>query len=611
MKLPLFRHVLALFRTRKLLVARFTGTSLARSAFVMAEVLLISQFLSGVLGEGQGLAAVLTEQVGARNALLTLAGLLVTAYVGASLMLYDNHVAQQRIVRTIELGLMNGLVRHLLTLSVPFFDRQSPGDFIQAVRTDVGHLRVTFLAYAGIFMESVVALGLIVAALRISPEMAFWVLFVLPLSTIPLVLIAWRIRTHSHNERARGYVVFDVILQILRGIRIIKIYGGEEQEAATTIEKARLFFDEQVRIVRVRELSNVVLESLAGFSVAAVVIVGGFRVMAGSLGWPELLAFLIAIRTLHGPLFHVNANIMQIQRFWAASDRVARLMAETPDVTDRPGALPLRSPPLRISVDNAAFQYGEQSVIKGLSFDAQAGETIGIAGPSGSGKTTLLGLIARLFDPTSGSVRFDGQDIRDYFVRDVYAQVAMVTQEPFLFDASVRENIRCGRPDASDAEVEEAARQAEIHAEILQFEDGYDTELGVGGRGVSGGQAQRINVARAFLKNAPILLLDEATSSLDSIAEARVQRALDHLMAGKTTFSVAHRLSSLRNADRILVLDRGQCVGLASHDELLRDCPLYEKLWETQQLGALPTHPPQPSQAVGALAWDEPDPEQP
>src|SRR5262249_55969497 len=199
---------------------------------------------------------------------------------------------------------------------------------------------------------------------------------------------------------------------------------------------------------------------------------------------------------------------------------------------------------------------------------AWAGETIGVAGPSGSGKTTLLSLVARFYDPSVGAVRFDGRDVREFRLRDVYRQLAIVTQEPFLFAASVRENIRCGRPDASDAEVEDAAHVAEIHEEILALPLGYDTALGVGGRILSGGQAQRINVARAILKNAPILLLDEATSSLDSIAEEKVQRAIDKLMAGRTSFIVAHRLSTLRHADRILVLDQGKCVGLGAHDEL-------------------------------------------
>src|SRR5262249_9176285 len=202
-----------------------------------------------------------------------------------------------------------------------------------------------------------------------------------------------------------------------------------------------------------------------------------------------------------------------------------------------------------------------------------------------SGKTTLLGLVARFYDPTAGTVCFDGQDVRTLRLQDVYRQVAIVTQEPFLFATTVRENIRCGRPAASDAEVEAAARSAEIHDEILAMPLGYDTLLGPAGRILSGGQAQRVNIARAILKDAPILLLDEATSSLDSIAEAKVQLAIDRLMEGRTSCIVAHRLSALRHADRILVLDRGAVAALGPHEVLLRDCPLYRRMWETQLLG--------------------------
>ncbi|MGH2952381.1 MAG: ABC transporter ATP-binding protein, partial [Solirubrobacterales bacterium] len=225
-----------------------------------------------------------------------------------------------------------------------------------------------------------------------------------------------------------------------------------------------------------------------------------------------------------------------------------------------------------------------------------------IVGPSGSGKTTLLNLIVRFYDATAGRILFDGMDLRHYRLADVYAKVAIVTQTPFLFATTVRDNIRIGRPEAPESEIEAAARAADVHGELLALPEGYDTVIGAGGRELSGGQAQRICVARAILKNAPLLLLDEATSSLDSLAETRVQRAIDRLMAGRTTFIVAHRLSTLRNADRILVLDRGRCVGLGGHDQLLRDCSLYRSLWDMQ----LMADPPDTEATSGAL----PEPEE-
>ena len=206
-------------------------------------------------------------------------------------------------------------------------------------------------------------------------------------------------------------------------------------------------------------------------------------------------------------------------------------------------------------------------------------------GPSGSGKTTLLNLVARFYDPSQGTVRFDDTDLRALQLDDVYHHIGIVTQEPFLFAASVRENIRCGRPSASDYDIEVAARAAGVHDEILAMAKGYDTQVGIGGTGVSGGQAQRINIARALLKNPPILLLDEATASLDSLSELVVQEALERLMAGRTTFVVAHRLSTLRSADRILVLDAGEVAGLGTHAELVASCDVYRQMWELQGAG--------------------------
>jgi len=615
MPLPAGQHILQLLRHERQLLLRFLGTSLGRTALVMASVFLIQEFLVGVLGEGHGLARSLAQELGAATALWLVAGLLVVSYAGASFFLYDSQVVRQRIVKIVELGLMERLVRHLLALSVPFFDRQSQGDFIQAIRQDVSHLRNVVMAYGTLVMESALALGLMASAVWISPRLAGWVIGVLLLGLVPIALIGRRTRARSLSVRRKGYVLFDVVLQILRGLRIIKAYRGEEAEARAAVEKARRYFDEQIRMTRVHELAGVVLESLAGVSLATVVIVGGFQVMAGTLSWPGLLAFLMAIRALHGPANNVNTNFMEIQRYSAAAQRISELLGERSEVQDRTDAVALTAAPRRISLADVTFGYGDRSVLEGLSLEIAAGETIGIAGPSGAGKTTLLGLVARFYDPTSGAVRFDGKDLRSFRLTDVYDHLAIVTQEPFLFTASVRDNIRRGRPSASNSEVERAAAVAEVHDEILDLPEGYDTVVGIGGRGISGGQAQRINVARALLKNAPILLLDEATSSLDSIAEAKLQRAIERLMEGRTTLVVAHRLSSLRHADRILVLDSGRSVGLGSHERLLRECPLYRRMWETQRLGEGPTPPrgsvpPGTIDLVGGALLDDDDEEE-
>jgi ATP-binding cassette, subfamily B, bacterial MsbA len=584
MTLPGTHHIIAIFRHQKRALARFAFTSLGRSALATASILLMKEFLGGIIGQEGGLAGAVASALGPTAALTLVAALLVGTYVGASVMAYDNEVTQQRLVKVLELGMMERLIRHLLSLSLSVFDRHTDGDIVHAVRQDVMELRTVVLSLGSLVLEGVMALGLLASAVWLSPRLTLWALAALPLTVLPIVIVARRTLERSYTLRRSGYVLFDVILQMMRGIRIIKAYRGEEEEARSALAKGRAYFDELIEMVRAQSLARVMLESIAGLGIVVVVVVGGLEVLSGSLEWPSLLAFLMCVRALHGPLNNLNGAYVEIQRRSASVSRIADLLATPTDVPDRPDALPLAAAPRRITFDRVSFAYGDTDVLRNLSFEVHAGELIGVAGPSGAGKSTLLNLIVRFHDPSSGVVRYDGRDARDYRLADIYDKVAIVTQEPFLFSSSVRDNIRCGRPAATNEEVERAARDAGIHDEIAVLSQGYETVIGMGGHGLSLGQAQRINIARAILKNAPILLLDEATSSLDSIAEAKVQEAIDTLMVGRTTIVVAHRLSTIRHSTRILVVEAGECIAFDSHDRLLLDCPLYQRLW-AQQVG--------------------------
>ena len=573
---------LELVRHEPRLLARFILASVGRAALAAATILLIREFLSGVLGESEGLAGRVADRFGAEGALWVVAALLLLAHLGATLLTYDSRVSQQRIVKVVELGTMNRLIRHLLSLSVSFFDERTHGDLIQTVRQDVSHLRTSAMAAATILLESVQALFLIAVAIVLSPSLAVWAFVLVPLSVLPIYIIARRTLAGAFGVRRKGVVLFDVLLQLLRGMRIIKIYQGEEVEADRTVERARHYFDELIAMERVRAMARVVLESLAGLSLVLVIIVGGWKVLDGSLGWPALLAFLMAVRAAQGPLNSVNTAYMEIQRHGASVAHISALLAERPTVIELPDARPVHAHPARLAAHDLSFARQGVPVLQGVSFEVRAGETLGVVGPSGAGKSTLLNLLARFDDPTGGSVRLDGTDLREVSLRGLYGAIAIVTQDPFLFSATIRENIRVGRPGATDREVEAAASTADIHDDILQMPDGYLTLVGQGGRALSRGEAQRVNIARAVLKNAPILLLDEATSSLDSHAELRVQRAIDRLVAGRLVVTVAHRLSTLRNATRILVLSGGRAVGLGTHHELLARCEAYRTLWEAQ-----------------------------
>ena len=546
------------------------------------SVLLIREFLGGVLGRESGFARTVADAFGASAVLWAVAGALIVTQIGAAALAYAAQVTQQRLVAAIELGTMERLIDHLLGLSAGFFDRRTHGDLIQTVRQDVSQLRAVAVAAATALLDSLHAVALIVAAAVLSWKLALIAFVLVPVAALPVNVVARRTLARSFGVRRKGVALFDVLLQLVRAIRIIKVYQGERVEARRTVDQARTYFDEVVAMERTRALARVALETLAALSLVTVIIAGGLQVLSGALGWPELLAFLIAARAAQGPLNNVNTSYMEIQRYGASIAHIAALLAERPDIHDAPNAQRIESAPTWLSADAVSFAMGGATILAGVTFDLRAGETLGVAGPSGAGKTTLLNLVARFSDPTSGTVRLDGQDVRSLRVADVYRQFAIVAQDPFLFAATIRDNIKCGRADATDVEVEAAARAAEIHDDIVAMPDGYDTVVGHSGRALSRGEAQRVNIARAVLKNAPILLLDEATSSLDSFSEAKVQRAIDRLAAGRMTIAVAHRLSTLRSAGRILVLEDGRVAGLGTHNELLAASPVYRRLWEAQ-----------------------------
>jgi subfamily B ATP-binding cassette protein MsbA len=567
-----FALPLGILRREPLLLVRFAFSSLGRSAATAITILLIREFLSVVLT---------AHDV---SSLWRVVGFMFLAHLAVAFLNYDARVAEQRIVTVVELRTMDRLVRHILGLSVGFFDRSTHGDLITAIRTDVTNVRLIAMAGATMVIEAVLALGLMVAAIHLSPLLALWAFFLIPLAVLPIASIARKTVIRSIAVRQKSVAIFDILYQLLVGIRIIKVYEAEQQQADRTMERAQAYFDELMDMEKVRAWAKVALESLSAVSIVAVIIVGGFQVMSGALGWPEMLAFLMAARAVQGPLHNINTAYMEIQRNRASLVHVEALLRERPEVRDLPDAKPLPQAPSKIAARDLGLSINNASLLQGVSFEVNAGEILGIVGPSGSGKTTLLNLLARFYDPTTGAVLFNGEDIRNIRLADLHDKFAIVTQDPFLFTASVRDNIRLGKPSAADADIEAAARDAEIHDDIMAMPKGYDTIVGHGGRPLSRGEAQRVNIARAILKNAPILLLDEATSSLDSYAEVRVQRALDRLVEGRLAISIAHRLSTLRNATRILVIENGVSVGLGTHAELLERSSTYRRLWESQTM---------------------------
>lgn len=582
LEVPALPYLKELFRGERLLVARFVAMSLMRAVLTTAGIYLLQQFLAGVLGGAPGIASVIAARWDPTTALWAVAAALTLCYLLTSAVTYDSQIVEQRIIRVVELGVMERLTQHLLTLSVDFFDRHTHGDLVLAMRQDVSRLRTVLSAQARIVFEFSQAIGLIAAAFWLSPKLAFLSIVALPAMVLPVLVMSRRTMRRSFTVRRGASRMYDGLLQILRGIRVIKIYQGEEAESKRATEQAREFFLASIEVARMESFGRVLVEAVAGLSIVVVVVAGGFEVLNGKLTWPSLLAFLLAVRSIHGPLNNINSQYLESHRYGASLQRITDLLAERSSLVQSGKALPMPRKPRSIRLVNVSFGYSNRTVLSDITVEVHAGETLGIVGPSGAGKSTLLNVVSRFVDPTSGRILVDGTDLRDFALSDVYHNIALVPQEPFLFAASVMENIRVGRPDATDAEVVAAARAAEIHDDVASWPEGYETRIGLAGRGVSEGQSQRLNIARALLKDSPILILDEASSSLDSIAEAKVQRALDSLVEGRITFVVAHRLSTLRHANRILVLDQGQCVGIGTHEYLLEHCPLYALMWTPQ-----------------------------
>jgi len=562
----------------RLLSIGFFAAAAARAGLLVVFLWLIKTFLGRSLSPVEGASS----EVG-WIALAGAGGLIFGCWVARSISDYYTRVVQTELGRRVEMQLRLKLVEHVLRLSVGFFSRSSKGDILRAVHSDASSLRVLVHQTCGMIISVVQIASLFFLAFTMDPELTIWGSLAMPLVVIPLVRIGAAISRYAKQNRFHGIAIVNLLLQVLSGIRIVKIFEGEEREARACLKSAKGLLKAAMGIVKRQALAGVMLDSLSGFGIFFVIMLGGPRVSSGQMNIETFIAFILALQLLLGSTRRLLNVYAQVKVQGIAIDKIDELMAVEPEIKDAKDAVGLDSPPNEIRFEKVCFSYDTEPVLTDIDFMVRRGETIGIVGPSGVGKTTLLNLAARFYDPDRGRILFDGRDIKRIKLKHLMRNLAIVTQEPFLFQVSAMENIRYGRPYATDDEVYAAAVSANIHDDIVSWKDDYDTVIGPKGTDVSVGQKQRINIARAILKNAPILLLDEATSALDSVTEKQVQEALEGLMEKCTTFVVAHRLSTLRKADKIAVLVDGKLEAFAPHDELLKSSPTYQELWEAQQ----------------------------
>lgn len=507
--------------------------------------------------------------------------------------LFGQNVLTNRVVTRVEADMQAALYGHLIDSDLAQLGRESPAAFTQRFTTDFAFIKEGLTRISTVLLRDIAMLIALVAALVwMDPILTLVAGVVVPFVAGPIGRVGKKLRRVSTATQERMGLTASLITESLQGARIAKTYALEGYLKG----RAQGAFDEvrrlKMKAANARGRLDPLLEIGGGFAVAAVLALVGQRVTSGDRTVGDFTGYVTALLLASQPIRTLGTLNAILQEAGAALQRYFALMDEAPRIRDVPGAPPLRIAGGEIRFTGVQFRYRPDApALEGIDFTVPAGATVALVGRSGSGKSSLLNLVPRLYDVTEGTVRIDGQDIRTVSLASLRATVAVVSQDVVLFDDTIAANIGFGRPGATRAEIEAAAQAAAAHGFISRLPEGYDFQVGSSGGRLSGGERQRISLARAFLKDAPILLLDEATSALDSESERLVQAALQRLMRGRTTLVIAHRLSTVRDADSIVVMDSGRIVETGRHEALIAEGQIYARLHRMQLAGDAEAEP--------------------
>jgi ATP-binding cassette subfamily B protein len=569
--MPTFRRLLGFLRPYRRTVIWSLVFASAAMVMTIAIPLLIGKAVD-----------VIVDPTPDRAALLPLA----LALVGAGILRLGLTVVRRliagKVSLAVEFDLRQRIYGHLQELELGFFDGQQTGQLMSRATVDLQAIRF-FLGYGLIFITQS-ALTLVLAAA---------VMFVLnpPLAALALIPVPFVIYAAARFGRLSRPAVQEVQQRIaeltaeaeesVSGIRVVKAFAREDHMLERFRHRVTRVFDQNVYSTRLRAFYSPMLGFLPSLGLAVVLYVGGREVIEGDMTLGAFTAFYTYLAMLMGPMRMLGMALGMSQRAVASGNRLFEILDREPRIVSPPGAPPLPPGPGAVEFDGVGLRYdGAAPSLEGIDLSVEAGRTIALVGPTGSGKTSLVALMARLYDPTDGAVRVDGADLRTVDVSSLRRQIAFVADDPFLFSATVAENIAYGHPEASQERIELAARRAQAAEFIERLPDAYETMVGERGLTLSGGQRQRIAIARALISEPRILILDDATSSVDATTEEAIKRGLREAMAGRTTFVVAHRLSTISLADEIVVMEAGRIVDRGTHEELLERCPLYAEIAE-------------------------------